>query len=60
MLMHKLGKSQVDYGIGMKESHCGKAFAGDTGYCRQQFLSFLNRLAAQTRGGYAHNDMVSF
>ncbi len=32
--MPKLSKSEVDYSLGMKESHCGKAFEDDQDYCR--------------------------
>jgi hypothetical protein len=34
MLTPKLGESQVDYGIGHRDSHCGKPFAANTGYCK--------------------------
>ncbi len=30
----KLNKPQVDYSRGMKDSHCGKSYSGDSGYCR--------------------------
>jgi hypothetical protein len=30
----KASKSDVDYSHGHRDSHCGKSFAGDTGYCR--------------------------
>jgi hypothetical protein len=32
--MPKLSKSEIDYSLGMKESHCGKAFEDDQDYCR--------------------------
>ncbi len=32
--MHKVSKSEVDYSIGMKGSHCGQTFDDDKGYCR--------------------------
>jgi len=32
--MPKLSKSEVDYSLGIKESHCGKAFEDDQDYCR--------------------------
>ncbi len=32
--MYKIRKSDVDYGIGHAESHCGKTSDTDKGYCR--------------------------
>lgn len=32
--MAKASKHDVDYSIGMIESHCGKVFKDDKGYCR--------------------------
>jgi hypothetical protein len=31
--MAKAGKHSVDYSRGYKDSHCGKVFGDDTGYC---------------------------
>lgn len=33
----KKAKKEVNYSLGMKESHCGKAFSDDSGYC-QHFI----------------------
>ena len=30
----KITKAEAHYSIGHKDSHCGKSFADDTGYCR--------------------------
>jgi hypothetical protein len=32
--MIKQTKAQANYGRGHRESHCGKSFKDDTGYCR--------------------------
>ncbi len=32
--MHKLKKDQVDYSHGHRDSHCGRVFKDDHGYCR--------------------------
>ncbi len=37
MQHNKASKAQVDYSRGMKESHCGRAFPDDKGYC-QHFI----------------------
>jgi hypothetical protein len=31
--MSKVSKQAVDYSHGHRDSHCGKCFAGDKGYC---------------------------
>jgi hypothetical protein len=42
--MPKVSKQSVDYSIGMKESHCGKASEDDKGYCRY----FIPRMSPAT------------
>lgn len=32
--MTKLTKKETDYSRGMRESHCGKVFKDDKGYCK--------------------------
>ncbi|HEY6021570.1 MAG TPA: hypothetical protein VIY48_17290 [Candidatus Paceibacterota bacterium] len=32
--MSKFSKESVNYSRGMKDSHCGKVFSDDKGYCR--------------------------
>jgi hypothetical protein len=34
MATEKQTKQAVDYSHGHRDSHCGKSFDGDTGYCR--------------------------
>lgn len=31
--MSKLSKAEVNYSLGMMDSHCGKTFKDDKGYC---------------------------
>jgi hypothetical protein len=45
--MYKISKSDVDYSIGHKDSHCGKSFDDDKGYCR----FFISPLSAATQLG---------
>jgi hypothetical protein len=32
--LRKVSKDKVNYGPGHKDSHCGKCFSEDTGYCK--------------------------
>lgn len=32
--MAKASKQETDYSLGMAESHCGKVFSDDKGYCK--------------------------
>lgn len=32
--MAKTGKNEVDYSLGMAQSHCGPVFKDDKGYCK--------------------------
>ncbi len=45
--MKKLAKSEVDYSLGMKNSHCGRVFKDDSGYCRH----FLNTKTSAGKDG---------
>jgi hypothetical protein len=42
--MRKATKSDVDYSLGMKERHCGKAYPDDENFCRY-FIPPLSRSA---------------
>ena len=52
MFTHKLGKGQVDYGIGHRDEHCGKSFEDDKGYCRH-FIEPLSSTTEKAAGSGA-------
>jgi hypothetical protein len=45
--MYKISKGDVHYSIGHADSHCGKSFPDDKGYCR----FFISPLSAVTELG---------
>jgi hypothetical protein len=45
--MYKISKADVRYSIGHADSHCGKSFDADKGYCRY----FIAPLSSATQLG---------